>query len=70
MEIKQIIKNREKEYFIQDEEIQILSIYEKFNICKIMYNKSKLMVYVDACEINKNKKNEKYISFHRFGGIK
>lgn len=70
MEIKQIIKNREKKYFIQDEEIQILSIYENFNICKSMYNKSKLMVYVDACEINKNKKNEKYISFHRFGGIK
>lgn len=65
MEIKQIIANKYENYFIQDNSIKIVKVYENFNICEVIYNKTGLRTFVDVYEINKEKRNEKYISFHR-----
>lgn len=65
MEISKIVENKYIDYFIQDSSIKIVNVYENFNICEVIYTRTGLRTFVDACEINEENNHEKYISFYR-----
>lgn len=68
MEINQNVNNIDKNYFIQNNSIKIIKIYEFFNICEVVYSENNLKTFVDTSEIKEVCEIENCIAIHRMKG--
>lgn len=66
-ELNNCIKNKVNLY-INDRKIQIIEMFDIFNICEIMYLDSKEKEIVDFMSITRKQQYNVFISLHRFRG--
>ena len=54
--------------YVNERKIQVLEIYNNFNICEIVYEDNQKIEIIDIMGISKKPKNHHLISLHRFKG--